>query len=74
MVLNDHRLNVREQAEFTGISKRAIHRILHANLEMKKLCAKWLPHWLTIEPKQRPEDVSIVFESMFHGNKAEFLC
>ena len=35
-----------------NISKSAVHRILAENLEMRKLCARWVPRLLTIEQKQ----------------------
>ena len=41
MVLDNHRMNVRELADIVDISKRAVHRILTENLDMRKLCATW---------------------------------
>jgi len=73
MVLDDRRLKVRELADMVGISKSAVHRILTENLDMRKLCARWVPRLLTMEQKQRREDVSIECLAMFHSNKAEFL-
>ncbi|KYN36544.1 Histone-lysine N-methyltransferase SETMAR [Trachymyrmex septentrionalis] len=72
MVLGDRRLKVRELADMVNISKSAVHRILAENLEMKKLCARWVSRLLTIEQKQRREDVSIECLATFR-NKAEFL-
>ncbi|KYN38942.1 Histone-lysine N-methyltransferase SETMAR [Trachymyrmex septentrionalis] len=59
MVLGDRRLKVRELADMVNISKNAVHRILAENLEMKKLCARWVPRLLTIEQKQRRKDVEL---------------
>ena len=73
MVLDDRRLKVLELADMVGISKSAVHRILTENLDMRKLCARWVPRLLTMEQKQRREDVSIECLAMFHSNKAEFL-
>jgi histone-lysine N-methyltransferase SETMAR len=42
MVLDDRRLKVREIADMVGISKSAIHCILTENLDMRKLCARWV--------------------------------
>ena len=72
MILDDRRLKVRELADMIGISKSAIHRILTENLNMKKLCARWVPRLLTMEQKQRREDVSIECLAMFRSNKAGF--
>lgn len=73
IVLDDRRLKVREIADMVGISKSAVHRILTENLEMKKLCARWVPRLLTAEQKQRREDVSNECLSKFRRNKTEFL-
>ena len=43
------------------------------NLDMRKLCARWVPPLLTIEQKQRHVDVSTECLAMFHCNKAELL-
>jgi len=40
MVLDDRRMKVREIAETIGISKERVRYILHAELDMKKLCAR----------------------------------
>jgi histone-lysine N-methyltransferase SETMAR len=56
-----------------GISKNATHRILAENLNLRKLCARWVPHLLTMAQKPRREDVSISCLAMFHSNKGEFL-
>ena len=55
MVLDDCRLRVRELADMVGISKIAVHRILTENLDMRKLCAKWVPRLLTMEQEKRKE-------------------
>ena len=73
MVLDDRGLKVRELADMVGISKRAVHRILTENLDMRKLCARWVPRLLTMEQKQRREDVSIECLAMFHSNNANSL-
>ncbi|XP_023212521.1 uncharacterized protein LOC111615326 [Centruroides sculpturatus] len=73
MVLDDSRLKVRELADMVGISKSAVHCILTENLDMRKLCARWVPRLLTMEQKQRPKNVSIEFLVMFRSNETEFL-
>ncbi|EFN79546.1 hypothetical protein EAI_04866, partial [Harpegnathos saltator] len=62
-------LKVRELADMVGISKSAVHRILTENLDMRKLCARWVPR---LEQKQRREDVSIECLAKFRSDKAEF--
>ncbi|XP_023237730.1 histone-lysine N-methyltransferase SETMAR-like [Centruroides sculpturatus] len=74
MVLDETQIKVRELADMVGISKSAVHRILTENLDMRKLCASWVPRLLTMGQKQRREDVSIESLAMFRSNKAELLC
>ncbi|GFW26157.1 mariner transposase [Trichonephila clavipes] len=71
--LDDYRLKVREPAYIVGTSKRAVHSILPENLDMGKLCARWVPSLLTLEQKQCREDVSIECLAKFPSNEAEFL-
>ena len=73
MVLGKRRLKVRELADMVGISKSAVHHILTENLDMRKLCARWVPRLLKMEQKQRREDVLIECLEMFNSNKADFL-
>ena len=73
MVLDDPRLKMRSLADIVGISKSAVHCILTKNVDIRKLCARWVPCLLTMEQKQRREDVSIECLAIFHSNKADFL-
>lgn len=47
-----------------------IQRILTDNFMMGSICAGWMPHLLTIEQKQRHENVSIECLAMFNYSKA----
>jgi len=49
MVLDDRRMKVREIAETIGVSKERVGYILHEELDMKKLCARWVPRLLTAD-------------------------
>jgi hypothetical protein len=51
MVLDDWRMKVREIAETIGISKEHVGYILHEELDMKKLCTRWVPRLLTADQK-----------------------
>jgi transposase len=52
MVLDDRRMKVCEIAETIGISKEHVGYILHKELDMKKLCARWVPRLLTAHQKR----------------------
>ena len=69
MVLDDRRLKICKLADMVGISKSTVHRILTENLDIRRLSARWVPRLLTMEQKQRCEDVSIECLAMFHSNK-----
>jgi len=51
IVLIDRRVKVRE-LEATGISHGTMISILHEQLGMKKLSARWVPHLLTVDHKR----------------------
>ncbi|XP_055383346.1 histone-lysine N-methyltransferase SETMAR-like [Condylostylus longicornis] len=75
IILDGRRLKVRELADIlvVGLSKSAAHRILTENLDMKKLCARWVRRLLTIDHKQNREDISMNCLAMFTKNKTDFL-
>jgi hypothetical protein len=47
MVLDDRQMKVRAIAETLGISQACVGYILHEELDMKKLCVRWVPRLLT---------------------------
>ena len=52
MVLDDRRLKVRDLADMVGISKSVVHLIFMENLDISKLCARWVARLLTMEQKR----------------------
>jgi hypothetical protein len=58
MVLDDRRMKVREISETIGISKERVRYILHEELNMKKLCARWVPRLLTADQKRTRMKIS----------------
>jgi hypothetical protein len=52
MVIPDRRLTLRMSDEL-NINKETIPQILHEDLRKRKICAKFVPHSLTDEQKQR---------------------
>jgi hypothetical protein len=50
-VLDDGRVKVCEIAETIRISKKCVGYNLHEKLDMKKLCARWVPRLLTADQK-----------------------
>jgi hypothetical protein len=60
MVLDDRRMKVREMTETIGISKERVGYILHEELDMKKLCARWVSRLLTADKKRSLMEISEV--------------
>ena len=53
VVLDDRRIKAEtEIAEAIGISKGRVGYILHEDLNMKKLCARWVPRLLTADQRR----------------------
>ena len=51
VVEQDARLSVKDIASCTGISVGSVQTILKKRLELRKVCARWVPHLLTEEQK-----------------------
>ena len=51
MVEQDARLSVKDIASCTGISEGSVQTILKKRLDLRKVCAWWVPHLLTEEQK-----------------------
>jgi len=73
MILDDRRMKVREIAETIGISKERVGYILHEELDMKKLYARWVPRLLTADQKRTRMKVSEQCWERFNKNKTDFV-
>ena len=51
MVEQDARLSVKDIANCIGISEGSVQTILKKRLDLRKVCARWVPHLLTKEQK-----------------------
>ena len=51
MVEQDARLSVKDIASCTGISEGSVQTILKKHLDLRKVCARWVPHLLAEEQK-----------------------
>jgi len=72
IILNDRKVKLIEVAETLKISKERVGHIIHEYLDMRKLCAKWVPRVLTIDQKQKRCDDSEQCLAIFNRNKDEF--
>ena len=53
LLKTDRRLTIREMEDTLHLSRASVHRIVTSNLQMKKLCARWVPHILKSDDKIR---------------------
>ncbi|KAJ8951899.1 hypothetical protein NQ318_019877 [Aromia moschata] len=51
-IREDSRLSIRGLAEITGIDKECVRQILHESFNIRKVCAKMRPKFLTSEHKE----------------------
>jgi histone-lysine N-methyltransferase SETMAR len=73
MVLDDRPMKVREIAQIIGISKERVGYILQEELDMKKLCARWVPRLLTADQKRTRMKISEQCLDRFNKNKTDFV-
>ena len=58
LIDEDPHSTIRELSEACDLSIGTIHSILHEDLQMRNLAARWVPHLLTDEQKKRRVDCS----------------
>jgi histone-lysine N-methyltransferase SETMAR len=73
MLLDDRRMKVREIAETIGIWKEPVGYILHEELDLKMLCARWVPRLLTADQKHTRMKISEQCLESFNKNKTDFV-
>jgi DNA-binding Xre family transcriptional regulator len=61
VINGDRRLIVREVADKCGISKTTAHQILGNDLNMNRVCARWVPRILTAEHLTKRVELSKQF-------------
>jgi histone-lysine N-methyltransferase SETMAR len=73
MVLDAWQMKVCEIVETIGISKEYVGYILHEELDMKKLFARWVPRLLTADQKCTCMKISEQCLEHFNNNKTDFV-
>jgi len=51
--LEDRRISVKSVAEQLGISRERVGSIIHEDLDMRRLSAKWVPKCLNVDQKRQ---------------------
>jgi len=52
LILEDHRVSAKSVAEQLGISRERVGSIIHEDLDIRKLSAKWVPKCLNADQKR----------------------
>lgn len=71
--MKDRRITIRRLAVVHDISKSSVERILHENLNMNKVSARWVPRMLTAEQKRRRHVTSQELLDEFNTDPQKFL-
>jgi len=53
LILEDRRISAKSIAEQQGISRERVGSIIHEDLDMRKLSAKWVPKWLAADQQRQ---------------------
>jgi hypothetical protein len=57
----------------TGISPKSVFRIFTKDLQKRKVCARWVPHCLTAEDKQKRLEGASPLKQIFNVDGQAFL-
>jgi len=68
LILNDRRISAKSVAEQMGISRERVGSIIHEDLDMRKLSAKWVSKYLNADQKhERCHSSEQILEFFQHG-------
>ncbi|XP_067687143.1 histone-lysine N-methyltransferase SETMAR-like [Haliotis asinina] len=66
--MGNRRITLHELEDATGLSYGSIHSILHDNLHMSKVCARWVPRMLSYDMKLSRVSISGAILTRYHAN------
>ena len=73
VILEDRRISAKSIAEQLGISRERVGTIIHEDLDMQKISAKWLPKCLNADQKRQRCQSSEQPEEVFRRDPNDFL-
>ena len=73
LILEDRRISVKSTAEQLGISRERVGSIIHEDLDMRKLSAKWVPKCLNADKKRQWCQSSEQLLEFFRRDTNDFL-
>jgi hypothetical protein len=69
----DRRVTCEEISQGTRISPTTVLRILTNDLQKRKICARWVPHYLTAEQKQKFLEIVTLLKQTLNVEGQAFL-
>jgi hypothetical protein len=66
LLAEDSRAMCEEISQCTGISPSSVFPILTNDLQKIKICARWVPHCLTAEQKQKRLEIATLLKQRFN--------
>ena len=73
LIMEDRRISVKSIAEQLGISRERVGSVIHEDLDMRNLSAKWLPKCLNADQKRRRCQSSEQLLKIFRCGPNDFL-
>ena len=73
LILEDRRISAKSIAEQLGISREWAESIIHEDLDMRKLSAKWVPKCLNADRKRQRCQLSEQIPDFFRRDPNDFL-
>lgn len=73
LVMDDRRVTIRHIATTLSIATTTVHKILHDELNMSKLSARWVPRMLTPTHKRMRRDISAENLELMQADREEFI-
>ena len=73
MVEQDVRLSIKDIASCTSISEGSAQTILKTRLDLRKVCARWVPHLLTEEQKTQCLKCAQDFLKTYKGRNSQVI-
>jgi len=73
LILEDRRISPKSIAEQLGISRERVGSIIHEDLDMRKLSAKWVPKCLNLDRKRQQCQSSEQLLEIFRRDSNDFL-
>lgn len=70
---NDRRVTCEEILQASGIPHTSVFRTFSRDLQKRKVCARWITHYLTAEQKQKSLDIAILLKERFDIEGQAFL-